>query len=120
MILVTLQDSLLARLDRLPDSKVVAQIGAAIGREFSYELLTAVVESGVRRIDAALAQLEAADLISARGSPPQVTYVFKHALVQEAAYSTLLMSRRQTLHRRIAEALQNRFGQIAEACSQNF
>lgn len=112
VIPVTLQDSLLARLDRLPESKVVAQIGAAIGREFSYELLTAVVESGVRRIDAALAQLEAADLISARGSS-QVTYVFKHALVQEAAYSTLLMSRRQTLHRRIAEVLQSRFAQIA-------
>jgi class 3 adenylate cyclase/tetratricopeptide (TPR) repeat protein len=115
MIPVTLQDSLLARLDRLPKSKVVAQIGAAIGREFSFELLAAVVQSEAQQIDAALAQLEAADLISARGSPPQVTYVFKHALVQEAAYSTLLLSRRQTLHRRIAEALQNRFGQIADA-----
>jgi class 3 adenylate cyclase/tetratricopeptide (TPR) repeat protein len=114
MIPVTLRDSLLARLDRLPESKVVAQFGAAIGREFSFELLVAIVQSEAHHIDAALAQLEAADLISARGSPPQLTYVFKHALVQEAAYSTLLMSRRQTLHQRIAEALQNRFGQIAD------
>lgn len=111
---VTLQDSLLARIDRLTDSKVVAQIGAVIGREFSFELLAAVVPSKPKELEAALALLEAADLISARGSPPQVTYTFKHALVQEAAYSTLLISRRQTLHKRIAEALQNTFAQIAE------
>ncbi|HEY0569507.1 MAG TPA: AAA family ATPase [Xanthobacteraceae bacterium] len=111
---VTLQDSLLARIDRLTDSKVVAQIGAVIGREFSFELLAAVVPSKPRELEAALALLEAADLISARGSPPQVTYTFKHALVQEAAYSTLLISRRQTLHKRIAEALQSTFALIAE------
>jgi class 3 adenylate cyclase/tetratricopeptide (TPR) repeat protein len=114
MIPVTLQDSLLARIDRLTESKVVAQIGAAIGREFSFELLAAVVPSKPKELEAALALLEAADLISARGSPPQVTYTFKHALVQEAAYSTLLISRRQTLHKRIAETLQSTFAQIAE------
>lgn len=114
MIPVTLQDSLLARIDRLTESKVVAQIGAAIGREFSFELLAAVVPSKPKELEAALALLEAADLISARGSPPQVTYTFKHALVQEAAYSTLLISRRQTLHKRIAETLQSNFAQIAE------
>jgi class 3 adenylate cyclase/predicted ATPase len=114
MIPVTLQDSLLARLDRLTESKVVAQIGAAIGREFSLELLAAVVPSKPKELEAALAMLEAADLISARGSPPQVTYTFKHGLVQEAAYSTLLISRRQTLHKRIAETLQSKFAQIAE------
>jgi predicted ATPase/class 3 adenylate cyclase len=114
MIPVTLQDSLLARIDRLTDSKVVAQIGAAIGREFSFELLAAVLPSKPKELEAALALLEAADLISARGSPPQVTYTFKHALVQEAAYSTLLISRRQALHKRIAEALQSTFAQIAE------
>ena len=114
MIPVTLQDSLLARLDRLTESKVVAQIGAAIGREFSFELLTAVVPSKPKELEAALALLEAADLISARGSPPQLTYTFKHALVQEAAYSTLLISRRQKLHQRIAETLQSEFAQIAE------
>ncbi len=114
MIPVTLQDSLLARLDRLTESKAVAQIGAAIGREFSFELLAAVVPSKPRELEAALALLEAADLITARGNPPQVTYTFKHALVQEAAYSTLLISRRQTLHKRIAETLQGKFAQIAE------
>src|ERR1700733_12570813 len=114
MIPVTLQDSLLARIDRLTDSKFVAQIGAAIGREFSFELLAAVLPSKPKELEAALALLEAADLISARGSPPQGTYTFKHALVQEAAYSTLLISRRQTLHKRIAEALQDSFAQIAE------
>ena len=114
IIPVTLQDSLLARLDRLTESKVVAQIGAAIGREFSFELLAAVVPSKPKELEAALALLEAADLISARGSPPQLTYTFKHGLVQEAAYSTLLISRRQKLHERIAETLQSKFAQIAE------
>jgi class 3 adenylate cyclase/tetratricopeptide (TPR) repeat protein len=114
MIPVTLQDSLLARIDRLTESKFVAQIGAAIGREFSFELLAAVLPSKPKELEAALALLEAADLISARGSPPHVTYTFKHALVQEAAYSTLLISRRQTLHKRIAESLQSMFAQIAE------
>jgi len=104
---------LLARLDRLLQSKVVAQIGAAIGREFSYELLAAVIECEPLELDAALAQLEAADLISARGSPPRAVYTFEHGLMQEAAYSTLLKSRRQTLHTRIAEVLQTQFSQIA-------
>ncbi|MCA1452699.1 AAA family ATPase [Bradyrhizobium sp. BRP22] len=111
---VTLQDSLLARLDRLTESKAVAQIGAVIGREFSYGLLAAVVDSKLKELQAALALLEAADLISARGSPPEVIYTFKHALLQEAAYSTLLISRRQTLHQRIAETLQSQFAEIAE------
>jgi tetratricopeptide (TPR) repeat protein len=114
MIPVTLQDSLLARLDRLTESKVVAQIGAAIGREFSFELLAAVVPTKPKELEAALALLEAADMITARGNPPQVTYTFKHGLVQEAAYSTLLISRRQKLHKRIAETLQSKFAQIAE------
>jgi class 3 adenylate cyclase/tetratricopeptide (TPR) repeat protein len=114
IIPVTLQDSLLARLDRLTESKVVAQIGAAIGREFSFELLAAVVPTKPKELEAALALLEAADMITARGSPPQVIYTFKHGLVQEAAYSTLLISRRQTLHKRIAETLQSKFAQIAE------
>jgi class 3 adenylate cyclase/tetratricopeptide (TPR) repeat protein len=114
MIPVTLQGSLLARLDRLTESKAVAQIGAAIGREFSFELLAAVVPTKPKELEAALALLEAADLIIARGSPPQVTYTFKHGLVQEAAYSTLLLSRRQKLHRRIAETLVGKFAQIAE------
>jgi class 3 adenylate cyclase/predicted ATPase len=114
MIPVTLQDSLLARLDRLTESKVVAQIGAVIGREFSFELLAAVAPSKPKELEAALALLEAADMISARGNPPDVIYTFKHALVQEAAYSTLLISRRQALHKRICETLQSKFAQIAE------
>jgi len=114
VIPVTLQDSLLARLDRLTESKAVAQIGAAIGREFSFELLAAVVPSKPKELEAALALLEAADLISARGTPPQLIYTFKHGLVQEAAYSTLLISRRQKLHKRIAETLQSDFAQMAE------
>ncbi|MGA2289066.1 AAA family ATPase [Bradyrhizobium sp.] len=114
MIPETLRDSLLARLDRLLQSKMVAQIGAAIGREFSYELLTAVIQCEPGELDAALAQLEAADLISARGRPPQAVYTFEHGLMQEAAYSTLLKSRRQTLHTRIAEVLQSQFSQVAE------
>jgi class 3 adenylate cyclase/tetratricopeptide (TPR) repeat protein len=114
IIPVTLQDSLLARIDRLTESKAVAQIGAAIGREFSFELLAAVVQSKPKELEAALALLEAADVISSRGSPPQVIYTFKHALVQEAAYSTLLLSRRQMLHRRIAETMQNAFAQMAQ------
>jgi class 3 adenylate cyclase/predicted ATPase len=114
MIPVTLQDSLLARLDRLTESKVVAQIGAAIGREFSFELLAAVVPTKPKELEAALALLEAADVITSQGNPPQVTYTFKHGLVQEAAYSTLLISRRQKLHKRIAETLQSKFAQIAE------
>ncbi|KRR24546.1 hypothetical protein CQ14_31220 [Bradyrhizobium lablabi] len=115
MIPVTLQDSLLARLDRLTESKSVAQIGAVIGREFSFELLAAVVPSKPKELEAALTLLEAADLISARGNPPEVIYTFKHGLVQEAAYSTLLISRRQKLHKRIAETLQSNSAQIAEA-----
>jgi tetratricopeptide (TPR) repeat protein len=114
MIPVTLKDSLLARLDRLMESKAVAQIGAAIGREFSFGLLAAVVPSKPKELEAALGLLEAADLISARGTPPQTIYTFKHGLVQEAAYSTLLISRRQKLHERIAERLQSNFPQMAE------
>ena len=105
---------MLARLDRLTESKVVAQIGAVIGREFSFELLAAVAPSKSKELEAALALLEAADMISARGNPPEVIYTFKHALVQEAAYSTLLISRRQVLHKRICETLQSKFAQIAE------
>ncbi|XIA67041.1 AAA family ATPase [Bradyrhizobium sp. TZ2] len=114
MIPVTLQDSLLARLDRLTESKAVAQIGAVIGREFSFELLAAVAPSKSKELEAALALLEAADLISARGNPPDVIYTFKHSLIQEAAYSTLLISRRQMIHKRICETLQSKFAQIAD------
>ena len=110
----TLQDSLLARLDRLAPVKEVAQIGAAIGREFSYELLAAVAPLGDNELRNALGQLAEAELIFRQGTPPQATYSFKHALVRDVAYETLLKSRRQQLHGRIAEVLRERFPEVVE------
>jgi predicted ATPase len=105
----TLQDSLMARLDRLAPVKEVAQVGAAIGREFAHELLAAVVPLTDRELQDALSQLVAAELIFRRGAPPQATYIFKHALVRDAAYQSLLRSKRQQLHARIAQVLGERF-----------
>jgi predicted ATPase len=105
----TLHDSLLARLDRLAPVKEIAQIGAALGREFSHALLAAVAERPEPELQAALDQLVAAELVYRRGAAPDVTYSFKHALVQDAAYGTLLKSRRQQLHARIAKVLEQRF-----------
>jgi class 3 adenylate cyclase/predicted ATPase len=102
----TLHDSLMARLDRLAPVKEVAQIGAAIGREFAYPLLAAVAPLTERDLQLALQQLIDAELVFRRGTPPQATYSFKHALVQEAAYGSLLRSRRQQLHARIAAVLE--------------
>jgi DNA-binding SARP family transcriptional activator/class 3 adenylate cyclase len=110
----TLKASLVARLDRLGSVKDVAQIGAAIGREFSYELLGAVASLVPADLDAALERLTASGLVSRRGAPPIATYSFKHALVQDAAYDTLLKSRRRELHRRMAESLEGAFPEIAE------
>jgi predicted ATPase len=111
----TLHDSLMARLDRLAPVKEVAQIGAALGREFSYALLVAVAARPEPELRAALDQLVASELVFRRGTPPEATYSFKHALVQDAAYDTLLKSRRQQLHARIAEVIESRFPGIAEA-----
>ena len=111
----TLHDSLMARLDRLATVKEIAQIGAAIGREFSYALLSAVVGRDEVSLRAALAQLEDAELLFCAGSPPDARYSFKHALVQDTAYESLLKSRRQILHQRIALTLQERFPALAEA-----
>jgi predicted ATPase len=102
----TLQDSLMARLDRLAPVKEVAQIGAAIGREFSHELLAAVTPLGDNHLQDALGELVNSELVFRRGMPPAVTYVFKHAMVQDAAYETLLRGTRQQLHARIAKALE--------------
>ena len=110
----TLQDFLMARLDRLAPVKEIGQIGAAIGREFSYSLLRALVDRDETALKDALAQLEDAELVFRRGDPPEAIYSFKHALVQEAAYENLLKSRRQVLHRRIAETLCDRFQTMAE------
>jgi class 3 adenylate cyclase/tetratricopeptide (TPR) repeat protein len=111
----TLQDSLMARLDRLAPVKEVAQIGAAIGRDFSYTLLRCVAGRDDLTLSAALAQLEEAELLLRHGTPPDASYSFKHALVQEAAYESLLKSRRQILHKHIGDVLRDRFADTAEA-----
>jgi class 3 adenylate cyclase/predicted ATPase len=105
----TLHDSLTARLDRLSPVKEIAQIGAAIGREFSYRLLAAVSPIAGQALRDALRQLMEAELIYGRGEPPEASYMFKHALVQDSAYGSLLRSRRQRIHADIAQALKQRF-----------
>jgi class 3 adenylate cyclase/tetratricopeptide (TPR) repeat protein len=110
----TLHGSLLARLDRLAPTREVAQIGAALGRSFSHELISAVATMPKPQLDDALAQLIDAELIFRRGTPPDAEYTFKHALVQDAAYSTLLRSRRQQLHGRIAATLEAQFSEFIQ------
>jgi hypothetical protein len=111
----TLHASLLGRLDRLgPGAKNVAQVGAAIGRDFSYELLAAAAPLTEPELQEALRRLVEAGLVFQRGMPPTAEYLFKHALVQDTAYSTLLRGPRQALHRRIAEALEQRFPDFVE------
>ena len=102
----SLHDSLMARLDRLASVRHVAQIGAAIGREFSYDIIYAVASFPEDELKAALARLVASELVFQRGSPPESVYSFKHALVQDAAHGSLLRSTRQQLHAQIAEALE--------------
>ncbi len=110
----TLHDSLMARLDRLAPVKEVAQIGACIGREFDHELLAAVVLLPEADLVAALDRLVAAELVFRRGIPPAATYIFKHALVRDAAYQSLLRTRRHELHARLATALEREFTQTIE------
>ena len=105
----------MARLDRLAPAKQVAQIGAAIGRKFPYGLLAAVAPMGEDALRDALDRLAEAELIFRRGAPPEATYTFKHALVQDTAYQSLLKSRRQQLHARIAGVLEERFPGVADA-----
>jgi predicted ATPase len=108
----TLHGSLMARLDRLAPVREVAQIGAAIGREFSYPLLSAVARQPDDQLKEALDRLVRSELVFGRGEVPEAVYTFKHALVQDAAYSTLLRGRRQQLHARIAETLERQFPEI--------
>jgi class 3 adenylate cyclase/tetratricopeptide (TPR) repeat protein len=111
----TLHASLMARLDRLgPAPKETAQIGAVLGREFSYELIEAVAQRPERELQAALGRLSDAGLLFCRGTAPHASYLFKHALVQDAAYGTLLRRRRQELHGRVAGALETRFADLVE------
>ncbi len=111
----TLQDSLMARLDRLAPTKEVAQVAACIGREFGHELLAAVAGLAGPQLEESLEQLNRAELVFRHGTPPEATYSFKHVLVRDAAYESLLKSRRQQLHARIAEAIEGRFSALAEA-----
>jgi predicted ATPase len=110
----SLHASLMARLDRLGAAKRVAQIGSAIGREFSHALLAAVVGEPEAELGAALDRLVAAGLLFRQGMPPHATYLFKHALVQDAAYGTLLRDGRRALRARIADILEHRFAKIAD------
>jgi TOMM system kinase/cyclase fusion protein len=110
----TLQDALMARLDRLATVKTVAQLGATIGRQFPYELLQAVASLDEARVRQALQQLVEAELLYQRGMIPQATYTFKHALIQDAAYQSLLKSTRQQYHQRIAQVLETRFPDVVE------
>lgn len=109
----TLHASLMARLDRLASVKDVAQVGAAIGREFSYRLLAAVAGLRESELRAALARLIEAGLVFQRGEPPEAMYLFKHALVQDATYASLVKSRRQQLHGKIAHVLEREFPELA-------
>lgn len=110
----TLQDSLMARLDRLSTSRGIAQVGAAIGREFSQEMIAAVSELDADALTEGLAQLVGGELVYRRGRPPQATYVFKHALIRDTAYQSLLKSERVRFHQRIAQVLVERYPESVE------
>jgi TOMM system kinase/cyclase fusion protein len=110
----TLHDSLMARLDRLATVKSLAQLGATLGREFSYSLLQAVSPWDEATVLRGLHQLVEAEFLYQQGLPPQATYLFKHALIQEAAYQSLLRSTRQQYHYRIAQVLEARFPELRE------
>jgi class 3 adenylate cyclase/predicted ATPase len=111
----SLYASLMARLDRLGPAKEIAQIGAAIGREFSHALLASVAHISEADLESALDRLIQGGLVFRKGTPPYATYLFKHALVQDAAYGTLLRESRRALHARIAETLESQFEQIVES-----
>jgi class 3 adenylate cyclase/predicted ATPase len=110
----TLHDSLMARLDRLTTVKGLAQLGATLGREFSYELLRAVSPWDEETLRSGLHQLVEAEFLYQQGLPPQATYLFKHALIQDTAYQSLLRSTRQRHHQRIAQVLEEQFAEIAQ------
>jgi class 3 adenylate cyclase len=116
----TLQDSLMARLDRLASVRLVAQIGAAIGREFSYALVRAVSRLSKDELEAALARLVASGLVFQRGEMPEAVYTFKHALVQDAAHGSMLRSSRQQLHAQIAHALETHFPELMDSQPELF
>src|SRR5215813_2263697 len=104
----------MARLDQLQPAKGVAQLGAVLGREFTYELLQAIAPQDENALQAGLAQLVEAELLYQRGRPPRARYLFKHALIQDAAYASLLKSTRQHVHQQIAQVLEARFPALVE------
>jgi predicted ATPase len=116
----TLHDSLMARLDRMASARLVAQIGAAIGRQFSYAVLRTVSRLPEGELQIALGRLVASELMFQRGTPPDAVYSFKHVLVQDAAYGSLLRSARQQLHARIAEALETHFPELMDTQPELF
>ncbi len=124
VIPATLRDSLMARLDHFSPIKEIAQIGAVIGREFSHQLLQELAERPDSELSSALNQLVDSELIFRRGMPPEATYTFKHALIHDAAYESLLKSRRQQLHARLAQVLETTFTEVgasaSELIAQNF
>ena len=111
----TLRDSLTARLDRLGPAKALAQLASVLGREFDYPVLHAVCDLPEAELEARLAELNRAEIIQQRGVPPRSHYVFKHALIQEAAYDTLLIAARQLHHRRVARAYEERFPDVLQS-----
>jgi predicted ATPase len=110
----TLQDSLMARLDRLVTAKAVAQYAAVLGRQFPYDLLSTVSQLDAATLQRELQRLVEAEIVYQRGLPPQATYIFKHALIQDAAYESLLRSTRQQYHQRIAQVLEEQFPETTQ------
>jgi class 3 adenylate cyclase/predicted ATPase len=110
----TLQESLMARLDRLPQVRELAQLGSVLGREFAYEMISGLSTTGETILQEGLGQLVDADLLYQRGRPPRARYTFKHALLQDAAYNSLLRRTRQQYHRQVAKLLEARFPDIVE------
>ncbi len=108
----TLQESLMARLDRLPQVRELAQLASVLGREFAYEMISGLATSGERLLQEGLGQLVEANVLYQRGRPPRARYIFKHALIQDAAYQSLLKRTRETYQRRVAELLEQRFPEI--------
>ena len=111
----TLQESLMARLDRLPQVRELAQLGSVLGREFAYEMISGLSTLGDTLLQEGLSQLVETELLYQRGRPPRARYVFKHALVQDAAYGSLLKRARQQAHRQVAELMEARFPESVEA-----
>ena len=110
----TLQDLIMARLDRMEGERELAQLAAVLGREFSYELLAAVAKVDEVSLQAELTRLAQAEILYARGRPPRCTYLFKHALLEDALYNSLIKGKRQQFHQRIGESLETQFAEVVE------